>query len=304
MLNAIQLFGRSLLIVSPFLVTCLSSGQVVNSATASLQPSGEIRYQATYLFQLEPAAEPLVLNAPYSADEVEYSANISSTASSDGQPRLLRKIYRDSKGRTRIERSLSLGPNNIQGPALIQIFDPASGWACVLDSQAKVAHRYRPPAPGVLAPEKHEKQFVVAAIAASGKPTRHSTIQASESSVSFQPPKTATLPVAVVANPTEALGEMSLDGLRLRGTRYITPVVSDDGTRRTMTSEVWTSPELQIVVLSASLNQQPSDRLVRLAHLTRTEPDAALFQVPSSYQIQDETTDFHIGANFGEAQHR
>jgi hypothetical protein len=304
MFSAAQLIRRSSLIAFPFLVTCLCVGQVANSASATLQPSGEVHYQASYLFHLEPAAEPFVLNAPYFAEEVEYSANLSSSGSSDDQGRLLRKIYRDSKGRTRIERSLSLGTDNIHGPVLIQIFDPVSGWVCVLDSQAKVAHQYRPPAPGALTPEIHRDQFVEAVTATPGRLIQHSTIQASQSSAGFQPPKTATLPVAVVTNPTEDLGERSLDGLIIRGTRYITPVVSDDGTRRTMASEIWTSPELKVVVLSASLNQQPSDRLVRLVHLTRTEPDAALFQIPSGYQIKDETTDFLIGANFDEQRLR
>lgn len=282
---------RYSLIASTLLATCFSHGQVAGSVDATLQPSGEVRYQATYLFHLERDTDRLVPNAPYSADEVEYSAN-------GEQRRHLRTIYRDSKGNTRIEQPLSLGSDSIQGPTLVHIFDTASGWIYVLDAQARVAHRYRPLAPGMLPHAVPARQVVEAVKSETGQPARRSTVPVAESSENLQPPKVASLPVTSPGYAAEDLGEKHLDGLLVRGTRFVTPVVSEDGTRRTMTSEVWTSPELEIVVLSASLNQQPGDRFVRLVHLTRTEPDASLFEVPAGYQIQTETTDFNIAASF------
>ncbi len=296
MFRALQAIRRSFLMVFVFLPPCPFLGQGLATASATLQPSGEVRYQATYLFHLEAASGALVLDAPYSADEVERSGNLSSIGSSDQQWHLLRKICRDSKGRTRVERPLSLGVDTIHGPLLIEIFDAASGWVYVLDSQAKVAHSYRPPATGVSSPEVHEKRLIEATTAVSGQPLEHSTVQAFDSDTGYQPEKTATLPVTV-SKFSQSLGEDHLDGLLIRGTRYTKPDVSKDGTGQSVSSEVWTSPELKVVVESRFLNPQASDRLVRLVHLSRAEPDPALFQIPAEYQVRDETTDFRVGVH-------
>jgi hypothetical protein len=287
-----------LLIVSGFVTPCLLPGQGLTSASATLQPSGEVRYQATYLFHLERDPQTVVPHAPYSAEEVEESANVASSGSSE---RLVRKVYRDSKGRVRIEGPLSLGVDDVRGPTVVQIFDVVSGWVYVLDSQAKVAHRYRPGA--VSTPQVHGRRFVEASTAVPGQPARHSMVEVPEAEPGSDEPKVATLPVNVT-HASEDLGEKRVDGLLVRGVRYITPSVSDDGTRRTLTAEVWTSPELQVVVMSKFFNQQASDHVDRLVHLTRTEPEAALFEVPAEYQIHEETTDFRIGVNFEAARSR
>lgn len=300
MLRAAQSSGRLLLLAVLLRGSCLLMGQDLTSASATLQPSGEIQYRATYIFQLNESSDAIVLGAPYSAEEVER--NSSAEGANDEKWHSLRKIYRDSMGRTRIERALSLGPGSPPGPKIIQIIDPASGWDYVLDPEAKVAHRYRPQAQGAPPAAKRTSQSVEKVAGLRGRKVQQSTMQAEASDVVVQPPQVAVLRTDLQTETAEELGEKVLDGLRIRGVRYKTLASSEDGTGQPLSSEVWTSPELKVAVLSHIHNPLSSDRIVRLVHLTRAEPSPALFRPPSEYQIKDETSDFPIGANFEAAQ--
>jgi hypothetical protein len=300
MFRAAQSIERFLVLIVLVVWSCLLKGQDHTAASATLQPSGEVLYQATYLFHLDDSSERIVPGAPYSADEIERHS--SAEGGADEKWHSLRKIYRDSVGRMRIERSLSLGPGSPPGPKIIQITDPASGWNYVLEPQAKVAHRYRPQAQGVLPTERRANQAVEKIAGLHGHKVQQSTVQVSASEGPVTPPLVATLPTNAPPETTEDLGEKILDGLRIRGIRYKTIPASEDDTGYALSTEVWTSTELKIVILSHIHNPQASDHIVRLVHLTRTEPNPALFHAPSDYQIKDESADFLIGVNFEAVQ--
>jgi hypothetical protein len=53
-------------------------------------------------------------------------------------------------------------------------------------------------------------------------------------------------------------------------------------------SETWTSPELKTVVLSKNSDPRNGDSTTRLTNISRLEPDASLFQIPSDYEIVDQ----------------
>jgi hypothetical protein len=267
----------------------------LNTATATLQPSGATQYQADYLFRLEPFAEPLVVNAPYSADEVQRITQGASNASLKGPWHRLRKIDRDAAGRTRVERPFSLGLDSLQGRTHIQIFDPASGWAYVLDPQLKIAHRYHPSTTGPSTPESSATPPIEVATATPGQPIRRSTLQISCSGSEVR----GTHRNATRTTPPENLGDTLLDGLPVHGVQYVTPVQSSDGTSCILRSEIWTSPSLYLVVLSKSVDQE-TESTVRLIHLTQAEPNLALFEIPPSYKLQNEATDFHIHVTFSD----
>ena len=57
--------------------------------------------------------------------------------------------------------------------------------------------------------------------------------------------------------------------------------------RITITSEEWTSPELQLLVLTERKDPRNGDSTYRLTDIVRTEPSASLFQVPSDYTIRE-----------------
>ena len=55
----------------------------------------------------------------------------------------------------------------------------------------------------------------------------------------------------------------------------------------TTTFEVWTSPEINAPVLMKSSDPRTGENITRLINIRLTEPDAALFQVPSDYKVSE-----------------
>ncbi len=54
---------------------------------------------------------------------------------------------------------------------------------------------------------------------------------------------------------------------------------------RDITTEIWTSPELQIRLLGVAHDKlSGTEQVSSLSHVQRVEPDAALFQIPADYQ--------------------
>jgi hypothetical protein len=51
-------------------------------------------------------------------------------------------------------------------------------------------------------------------------------------------------------------------------------------------SEEWTSPELQILVMTDFTDPRTGRSTYRLLKINRAEPDPALFQVPADYTVQ------------------
>jgi hypothetical protein len=55
----------------------------------------------------------------------------------------------------------------------------------------------------------------------------------------------------------------------------------------TIVSEVWTSPELKVVVSSKRSDPRMGEQTFQLTNIVRAEPDAALFTVPADFKIID-----------------
>ena len=52
-------------------------------------------------------------------------------------------------------------------------------------------------------------------------------------------------------------------------------------------TETWYSPDLQVVVMSKTSDPRFGDSVYQLNAITRTEPDPALFAVPSDYTVKE-----------------
>jgi hypothetical protein len=264
------------------LIPGLCLAQVLESATATLGPSDRVSYQISFLFHPEPLDGPPTLAAPFSADEFVHEIKVLENGTRGEQTQLLRKLYRDSKGRTRSEHRLSLGPEVADPPLVVEIYDAVSGYHYTLDLEKKVAHRYIPPQPGAEVPEAPRKD---AAVVTAGR-------VAATSSGSEQPARrvvTATLGPTPIP-PSEKLATRELDGLTVEGTRYTTAMPGGQIT----TSEIWISTELKLTVLTAITDPQGGERTIRLQNISRSEPDPSLFQVPSGYTVQHEPGEFRI----------
>ena len=88
---------------------------------------------------------------------------------------------------------------------------------------------------------------------------------------------------------TDDLGTQVIDGLAVQGKRITRTIpAAQAGSERDIevVTETWTSPELQMVVMSKTSDPRFGDSIYKLTNISRAEPDPALFTVPSDYQVQ------------------
>jgi hypothetical protein len=85
---------------------------------------------------------------------------------------------------------------------------------------------------------------------------------------------------------TSSLGQKEFDGVRAEGTlrEQVIPA-GEIGNRSpiTITTETWTSPELQVTVYSRHNDPRRGETIYRLTNIRRAEPAADLFKVPEEY---------------------
>jgi hypothetical protein len=180
------------------------------------------------------------------------------------QPSPKTVFYRDSLGRTRIERTFPLPPgaSGPAGPNMIEISDPVSGAHYTLDPRSRTARKVSfpstPPPPPTGTMSTSQRLAVPAPIPA-----------LSVSSPDNQP-----------ARPQlshESLGTHTIDGILAEGVRTtVTFPIGPVGNDRPITtvSETWTSPALKTVSfektrIPVTANPQRDSRTSRAWNLTR-----------------------------------
>jgi hypothetical protein len=88
---------------------------------------------------------------------------------------------------------------------------------------------------------------------------------------------------------TESLGKQTIEGVTAAGTRTTRTIPAGEiGNERPLeiTSEVWTSPDLQILVLSKRTDPRIGETVYRLTNIQRGDPDPSLFRVPSGFTMK------------------
>ena len=91
---------------------------------------------------------------------------------------------------------------------------------------------------------------------------------------------------------TEDLGQQSIEGLLVTGKRTTTVIaLGKIGNDRpiTITHEVWTSPDLGIVVKQIDNDPRTGEETMELTNISRGDPDNALFHPPAGYTVQNMT---------------
>lgn len=253
----------------------------------------------------------VVLNAPYSAEAI---TEVTHTLS-DGnriERRTTATIARGTDGRTRREqRGFALGGFVAQNSQpIVTITDPTSGVHLMLNYEEKVALRSRP-------------MWITAADrSANGEEVKFSTsplgsrrggIKIARPGVEVagrhlpppplppgkpfdEPVLTFDGPAASAAMPwnaerkIEQLEPTTMEGLRAEGVRT-TLTIPAGAVGNTLPIEVvserWFSPELQIVLMTRRSDPRFGETVYRVTNVTRDEPAAELFKVPSGFRIQD-----------------
>lgn len=183
-------------------------------------------------------------------------------------------VYRDSEGRLRTERTISLRRNpaatqKASEALFIEILDPVASVRYVLDPVLRVAHRtsYHPEAVVKYAPS----------------PTSDKRSETTDA----------------LGNTTvqEPLASTQISGVAVAGHRTIrrAPATASGGERVTLAySETWTDPQTGIVVMGKSTDSAGHLSERRIANYSHAEPDPALFRVPDGYRIVDETDSFEV----------
>jgi hypothetical protein len=196
-----------------------------------------------------------VVGAPYSGTRT--------TTVLDGDRIILRsatRTFRDSHGRTRLERALP-ADTNLTSPMvtdLVTINDPVNRKIYTLQPQEKTAD---------VSPLRDADASVIQAPVTPPTPTN-------------VPPW--GLPGVQESKPA-SLGEKFIDGIHVVGTRVEDTVTFADQEPVTIIIDQWFSPELGLAILTTHQGSDGVRSTVRLEHIVRAEPDAALFGVPPEY---------------------
>ncbi|HEX6648957.1 MAG TPA: hypothetical protein VF075_05445 [Pyrinomonadaceae bacterium] len=252
----------------------------------------------------------VVKGAPYSAEAVTETIQ----TLGDGN-RIVNKftssVFRDSEGRTRREQTLKgLGPLGAGEEPLQTIFinDPVAGVAYSLDTRSHTAHKSLPfkfefaskaAGAGV---ENQTFDFKVAP----GAPAAGTVVMTAPppgSPEGQRMPPTAlegALGAATYVfrtrqgpNPNEVkeqLGKQLIEGVEADGTRTtITIPAGEIGNERAIeiVSERWYSPELQVVVMTRTIDPRVGETTYKLTNISRTEQMRSLFEVPPGYTVKE-----------------
>jgi hypothetical protein len=88
----------------------------------------------------------------------------------------------------------------------------------------------------------------------------------------------------------ETLPAKTLEGVRVEGRRMTTTIAAGAIGNEwpiTIVSEEWTSPDLQVLVLTDRKDPRNGDSSYKLHAIQRGDPSPSLFQVPSDYEIRE-----------------
>jgi hypothetical protein len=196
-----------------------------------------------------------VTGEPYSAD---FTNTVDQTLSDGNTIHRVTQghVARDGQGRTYSQQTFSSGGWAQKGPTTLTfITDPVAGYSYVLDANRKVAIR-RP----------------------------------------FHQPSGDHLPANHPPKPTDAnrvesvLGTQTIGGVEATGksvTRTIPAGMIGNAQPIVDKTEIWTAPDLQIVVLAKRSDPRMGQSTYALTNIQRGEPDPSLFQVPAGYTVQD-----------------
>jgi hypothetical protein len=198
----------------------------------------------------------IVAGAPYSATT---KASVTQTLA-DGNTisRVITgQLARDSQGRTYSQQNITGGLWGQGGAVTITfIADPVAGYTYMLNSTRKTAFR---------------------------RPFKERT---NESARPFEGSNAAGTRNRVETD----LGQQTISGVTVTGksiSRTIPAGQIGNTAAIVEKTEIWTDPELQVVVQSTHSDPRWGQSTYTLSNIQQAEPNPALFQVPPGYTIQD-----------------
>lgn len=198
---------------------------------------------------------------------------------------------RDSQGRTRRQETMNnIGPLATNAPKIAFITDPVAKLNYILDLNNQTAQVVKIPDAASGVPGAP----VVAAMARPLAPNVPPVSMEKRVIVSGSNPGVEQrIWVDSTNDPsqikTESLGTQVIEGVPAEGTRTTHTIPAGQiGNERPLeiTSEVWTSPDLQMVIMSKRNDPRFGETVYQLTDIKRAEPDPSLFQVPSGFSLK------------------
>ncbi|HXR91327.1 MAG TPA: hypothetical protein VN750_13730 [Steroidobacteraceae bacterium] len=215
-----------------------------------------------------PLSVPAIVAAPFSAVGITETTRQTADGNRFSHTSSVR-FYRDSQGRTRIERQVSLPGSNANGEqsaaSFIEIRDPVSNAYIILNPAHKTA---------LINTAMH--------LTTSEPASTAPRLFAQFGGVRIGPNDrgwSAAVP----------LGEKSIDGLSALGTRqvYTIPAGSSRfGNQKavTITVEQWYSRALGMILSRTGTASRGGQTSYHLEQIVQAEPDASLFTIPADYR--------------------
>ena len=199
-------------------------------------------------------------------------------------------LCRDSEGRTRREAGLNLlgASQQASAPKLITIVDPVAGVRYLLDTDNKIAQKMP------LLPEGGPAIAEAGGAHPAGKQVMiYQRTGGPGSDVAFNTVmiKKGGPDSGEDAPNNENLGDQTIDGIHVTGTRVTTTIPAGKmGNEKpiTVTSERWYSPELKATVVTKHDDPWAGELKTELKNVNTAEPDASQFSVPADYRIVDD----------------
>jgi hypothetical protein len=193
---------------------------------------------------------------------------------------------RDSQGRTR-QDAPSLPPianmSPANAPRLVFIQDPVARTSYTLNLSDKTA--FKGPAATTL-------PVLAGAGSGGGFAVR---VRGASTQLSGASPQTLGITKTIISDEsgkvqTDDLGSQTMEGVLVTGTRTTHTIpagqIGNDKAISIVT-EVWTSSELKTVVYSKRSDPRMGEQTFQLTNIVRSEPDPALFTVPSDFKLVD-----------------
>jgi hypothetical protein len=223
-----------------------------------------------------------IAGSPFSATDESHSLQVLGDGTRIERTESNR-IYRDSQGRTRMERGSP-------GAGTVVIQDPVGGFNVTLNAADKTAHKMPLPPhmgkvtaavgglpPGVAGARIEIRNAVGGAVPAPPAAFFQSTM--------------ITKPLEGSVKPvSEDLGSQNVNGVMATGKKTtLTIPAGEIGNDRPIlvVGETWYSGDLQMVVKSSNSDPRFGDTTFELNNINRAEPDPTLFQIPSDYTLAE-----------------
>jgi hypothetical protein len=262
---------------------------------------------STFKFEVQtrvPLEVRTVKNAPYSAEVVtDHMQQLA-----DGN-RIVEhssgRVYRDREGRVRREE------DRPSGNPSISIVDPVAGVSYSLDPERRIAWKSSAQV-GVAIMNKLDAAKMEAAKVEGAKIEAElkrraeqspdlielrKKLEAARSAAETMTVETAggivTMRRSAMGgeqHKEEALPARTIEGVRVEGRRMTKTIAAGAIGNEwpiTIVSEEWTSPDLQVLVLTDRKDPRNGDSSYKLQGIQRGDPSPSLFQVPSDYEVRE-----------------